>query len=158
MSTLSWSKIWTVCHNILGPICDVLPAVWWHVDILSQDFSPTHLRCPAGFSAKCGRFVALFLDICDVPPTCSANCGRFVTGSTKKSRNLMRQSLEGSVVTRESEQKLANFREKWTFFVTFGQNVTAKLDKKYADKMSQSLGQNITVRRFVTLWQTVQIY
>jgi hypothetical protein len=39
MSTLSWSKIWTVCHNILGPICDVLPPVWRHVDVLSQDFS-----------------------------------------------------------------------------------------------------------------------
>ncbi len=36
-------------------------------------------------------------------------------------------------------------------FVMLGQNVTAKLDEKYADKMSQTLGQNITVRRFVTL-------
>jgi hypothetical protein len=36
-------------------------------------------------------------------------------------------------------------------FVTLGQNVTAKLDEKYADKMSQTLGQNITVRRFVTV-------
>ncbi len=39
MSPLSWSKIWTICHNIFGPICDVLPAVWRHVDVLSQDFS-----------------------------------------------------------------------------------------------------------------------
>jgi hypothetical protein len=26
------------------------------------------LRCPAGFSSKCGYFVAWFLDICDVLP------------------------------------------------------------------------------------------
>jgi hypothetical protein len=32
----------------------------------------------------------------------------------------------------------------------FGRNVTAKLDKKYADKMSQTLGQNITVCHTVT--------
>jgi hypothetical protein len=36
-------------------------------------------------------------------------------------------------------------------FVMLGQNVTAKLDEKYADKMSQTLGQNITARWFVTL-------
>ncbi len=112
---------WTVCHlwhNVHPP----QNALWHHVhpflkqnldslsqhfrthlwrpagclatwDVLSQNFSPTRLRCPAGFSAKCGRFVALFLDICDVPPTCSANCRCFVTGFTKKARNLMRQSL-----------------------------------------------------------------
>jgi hypothetical protein len=39
-----------------------------------------------------------------------------------------------------------------------GQNVTAKLDKKHTDKMSQTLGQNITGSRNVTLWQTVKIY
>jgi hypothetical protein len=36
-------------------------------------------------------------------------------------------------------------------FVTLGQNVTAKFDEKYTDKMSQTLGQNVTVRRFVTM-------
>jgi hypothetical protein len=36
-------------------------------------------------------------------------------------------------------------------FVMLGRNVTAKLDEKYTDKMSQTLGQNITVRQFVTL-------
>jgi hypothetical protein len=59
MSTLSWSKIWTVCHKMFGPICDVLPAVWRHVDVLSQDFS---------HPVECERFVAWFLDICDVLP------------------------------------------------------------------------------------------
>jgi hypothetical protein len=39
MFTLSWSEIWTVCHKIFEPICDILPAVWRHVDIMSQDFS-----------------------------------------------------------------------------------------------------------------------
>jgi hypothetical protein len=105
---------WTVCHlwhNIHPP----QDALWHHVhpflkqnlDGLSQHFAthlwrpasclatcrrfvtgffPTRLRCPAGFSAKCWRFVALFLDICDVLPTCSSNCGRFVTGSMKKSK------------------------------------------------------------------------
>ncbi len=38
MSALSWSEIWTVCHKIVGPICDVLQTVWRHVDTLSQDF------------------------------------------------------------------------------------------------------------------------
>ncbi len=38
MSTLSWGKICMVCHKIFGATCDVLQAVWRHVDVLSQDF------------------------------------------------------------------------------------------------------------------------
>jgi hypothetical protein len=36
-------------------------------------------------------------------------------------------------------------------FVMLGRNVTAKLDEKYENKMSKTLGQNITVKQFVTL-------
>ncbi len=161
---------WTVCHlwhNVHPP----QNALWHHVhpflkqnlDGLSQHFG-THLWPPAGFSAKCGHFFALFLDICDVPPACSANCGRFVTGSTKKARNLMRQSLSGSVVTRESEQKKANFREKWTFCHVWTkchskvgrkirrQNVTDFWTKYYSETVCHTvtnhpnlLGWNVTI-------------
>jgi hypothetical protein len=43
---------------IFGPICDVLLAVQQNVDVLSQDFFNTFVMCPAGFSAKYGRFDA----------------------------------------------------------------------------------------------------
>jgi hypothetical protein len=59
MFTLSWSKIWTVCHNIF---------VW------------THLWCPAICLATCGCFVTGFLPTCLwCPASFSAKCGRFVT-------------------------------------------------------------------------------
>ncbi len=43
-------------------------------------------------------------------------------------------------------------------FITLGRNVTAKLDKKYVDKMSQTLGQNVTVGLKVSPWHSVQVF
>ncbi len=66
MSTLSWSKIWTVCHKIFGPICDVLLA---KCGCFVTGFLKTRLWCSVGFSVKCRCFVAWFLDICNVQVT-----------------------------------------------------------------------------------------
>ncbi len=68
MSTLPWSKIWTVCHKIFRPICDVLPAVWRHVDVFSQDFSQHVCDVQLAFQRSVDVLSHDFLDICDVLP------------------------------------------------------------------------------------------
>jgi hypothetical protein len=84
MSTLSWSKIWTVWHKIFGLICDVLPPTQQTVDVLSQDFCQHICHVQPDFQQN--------VDICHTtisahlwcPAACSANCGCLVTGSMKK--------------------------------------------------------------------------
>jgi hypothetical protein len=145
MSTLSWSKIWTVCHNILGPICDVLPAVWRHVDVLSQVYT-------FAMSSRLFREVWMFCHLIFghlwCPATCSANCGRFVTGSMKntdgavrrkKARNLMRQPFKDPLSHVKVSRNGKIFRKNGPF-VTFGWNVTAKLDKNTRTKNVTDFG------------------
>ncbi len=68
MSTLSWSKLWTLCHNIFGHICDVLPAVWRHVDVLSQDFSQHVCDVQPAFQRSVDVSSHCFWTFCDVLP------------------------------------------------------------------------------------------
>jgi hypothetical protein len=93
MSTLSWSKIWTVCHNILGPICDVLPAVWRHVDVLSQDFSPTRLHVQPAFQRSVDVLSPYFWTSVMSRPPAQQTVDVLSQDLWKKERNLMRQSL-----------------------------------------------------------------
>ena len=157
MSTLSWSKIWTVCHNILGPICDVLPAVWRHVDVLSQDFSQHVCDVQPAFQRSVDVLSPYFwTSVMSRPP--AQQTVDVLSQDLRKNQEISWDSPFKDPLSHMKVSRNWRIFGKNGPFVTFGRNVTAKLDEKYTDKMSQTLGQNITVRRFVTLWQTVQIY
>jgi hypothetical protein len=115
-------------------LCSVQSAFQRNVDVLSHDFG-IHLWCYAGCSAKCGRF----------------DTGHFCVHVYAQ----VRQPMDQSVVCHVKVSKNSRIFRKNGPFVTLGQNVTLKLDKKNADKMSQTWGQNITVRQLFLQWDSL---